>query len=217
MFRSLVILLSVLVSLSAHALVEVPTFRFGFGHSIVSFEARNKAGASILGTEQASLGSILTVSPSFLWDVPQLRSRIGLHFLADVGSEFGFVSIIGVGVTYLFYPLGLSSSREVKDDGAILVKTRVSPYLNIQITPEKMSITVPSTNPLDVATNRRYFNIIMYEVAIGAGLDYPVGDNMILFGGGNYRFATYTSDEATLGSVKYSGLYFNVGLMTNFY
>jgi hypothetical protein len=215
--KRFVILLSVFMTLPAQALVEVPTFRLGLGHSFVTFTAKNSEGNSILDTESASLGSLVTLSPSFLWDIPQLRSRMGFHFLADVGSEFGFVSIIGVGVTYLFYPLGLSSSREVKDDGSVLVKTRVSPYFNFQFTPSKMSITVPSNNPLDVAVNRRYFNVSVNEVSLGAGLDYPIADNTVLFGGINYRFASYTSDEADVGSVTYSGLFFNVGIMTNFY
>jgi hypothetical protein len=80
-----------------------------------------------------------------------------------------------------------------------------------------MSITVPNLNPLAVAVNRRYFNVTVNEVTLGAGLDYPIADNTVLFGGLNYRFASYTSDEAEVGSVSYSGFLFNVGIMTNFY
>ncbi|MBS1959201.1 MAG: hypothetical protein JST80_07020 [Bdellovibrionales bacterium] len=211
----LVILLSILIQArTAHALVEVPTFRFGLGYSMIKFTYldTNKGGAS-----DVPLGSMLTLSPSFLWDIPQVRSRIGFHFLADVGSQFGFVTIIGVGADFVFYPMGLSSSREMRDDGSFVVKTRVSPFIQLQITPEKMSITVPNDNPNAPLNQRTYFNVLMIETSIGVGVDYPMSDNTVLFGGLHYRFAGYTSDETTVGKVTYGGPALLVGIMTNFY
>src|SRR4051812_8244696 len=94
----IVIFLSVLAQIKpAHALVEVPTFRFAIGTSMVKFSAIDRNGL-ITVPEGTSLGAPLMIDPSFLWDLPQVRSRVGLHFLADVGSAYGFVTTIGVGI-----------------------------------------------------------------------------------------------------------------------
>ena len=213
----IVILLSVFTQIHpAQALVEVPTFRLGLGVPMIKFSAVDR-NQLVTYAEGTSLGALFTFNPSFLWDIPQLRTRAGLHFQADIGSSYGFVTIIGVGLDFVFYPLGLSSSREIKDDESVIIKTRLSPYLQFRITPEKVAITRPAANSGSAQAGLDYFNILMVETSIGAGIDYPMGEKYSLFGGLNYRFASFTSQETEVGRMSYSGIQLLVGIQTNFY
>ena len=207
-------MLSVLISCkSAFALIDTPTLRFSLGYSMVKFGAVGISGQPQFA-EGTPIASLVTLNPSFLWDVPVLRSRVGIHFLADIGSPFGFISIIGVGADYVFYPMGLSSSREVKDDGSVIVKTRISPFFEFKLTPLKMSITDPTVQAAGVTS---YFNVLMVETSIGAGVDYPLTESMIGIVGLHYRFASFTGESATVGQVKYSGPILLLGISANFY
>lgn len=175
-----------------------------------------KFTAGTLFEEPTSLGSKLTLNPMFLWDIPSVRSRIGLNFLADMGSKYGSLPISGIGVSILFYPLGLSSSREVNEDLSVLIKHRVSPYIQAQITPVKCAIS----DALDYTTinsQATYFSAMIIESSFGIGLDYPVAEDLITFLGIHYRFAAFTSQETTTGAIKYSGIEILTGIMTNFF
>lgn len=210
-----VIFLSVLIFLSftrnsAEALIEVPTFRFGLGTSMLSFTA------GTLFATPTSLGSKVTINPMFLWDIPTVRSRIGLHFLADLGSKFGSLPISGIGVTGVFYPLGLSSSREINEDGSVLIKHRISPYLQFQMTPVKCSIS-DATTFKTVSSQASYFSATVIETSVGLGVDYPVGDDLLAFLGLHYRFAAFTDQETSTGAIKYHGIELLLGVMTNFF
>jgi hypothetical protein len=219
---SLALLSGIATEQSAHALVEVPTFRFGLGMMPLKFTAGTLTKDPVTNEDQPlSLGSMLTLHPMFLWDVPSLRSRIGFHFLADIGSQYGFVSTAGIGLTAIFYPMGLSSSRELKDNDSSIVKTKVSPYLQLGITPTKFSITMRPTDPTDpnynISANWQYFSSSVVEVSIGAGVDYPFSDNLVGFLGLHYRFAALASEETKAGALSYSGMGILAGIMTNFY
>ena len=194
---------------SAHALIDVPTFRLGLGHSFLKFTAGS------LFPESTSLSPAVTLNPMFLWDMPSLRTRLGIHFLADIASDYGSFPNSGVGVTAIFYPLGLSSSREVKADNSVIVKNRISPYLQFQVTPNKSSISDPTRT--STPTNPNYFSALVIENSVGAGIDYPYLDDMIFFLGMHYRFAAFTSQETSIGAYKYGGLELKLGIMTNFY
>jgi hypothetical protein len=207
-------ILTLLICNPAWALFSVPTLRLGLGYSPIKFTAGS------VFTEGTSLGSLVTVNPMFLWDVPSLRSRFGFHFLADVGSSYGFVSTAGVGVTGIMYPLGLSSSREVAEDFSEVVKTRVGPFLQFSITPTKFSVTkTPETGTpqYNQPSSWDYFNVKVVEISAGAGVDYPLGRDLIGFIGAHYRAAAFKELESGDGSVSYSGLAFILGVMTNFY
>ena len=208
------IFLTVLAAPSAKALIDVPTLRLGLGPSPIKFTA-----GSEFPTPEA-LGSIVMLNPMFLWDMPSLRMRLGVHFLTDIGSKFGFVSTAGVGFTGIFYPLGLSSSREVNDDFSEVIKTRVSPYFQFSVTPMKFSVTkpLPPTDPrYNTPSDYPYFSSRVLEYSVGIGVDYPVSRDLVAFGGLHYRSAAFKSDESGKGAISYSGIALLIGVMTNFY
>ena len=194
----------------ANAMVEVPTLRFGIGMVPISFKAGTVA------VDSTSLGNKLTLNPMFLWDLPGLRSRIGFHFLADLGSEYGFISTAGIGLTYIYYPTGLSSARELREDGSSIVATKISPFIQLAITPTKFSVTMKPDGVTD-PQNWSYFSSSVVETSLGAGVDYPFNSNLIGFAGLHYRWAAYTKDETTKGPLHYSGLGLILGVMTSFY
>src|SRR4051812_43431234 len=97
----IVILLSAFAQIrSAHALVEVPTLRFALGFSMLKMSAEDPNQLAVI-SPGTPVGSLLTLNPSFLWDIPQVRSRAGLHFQADLGGKWGFVPFIGIGIDYI--------------------------------------------------------------------------------------------------------------------
>ena len=223
----IVILLSAFFSLQAHAGVQAPTFRFGLGYSSITFNAGNltdstnntgKTATTVGVHQQVALGNKLTLNPMFLWDVPSLRMRLGVHFLADIGSTYGFISTSGVGLTALFYLLGISSYKEIKDDGSEIMRSRVGPYLQASVTPLKFSAFFPAT-ALQTSNHQDgdYFNAYLIETSLGAGVDFPFGEDLLGFFGLQYRFASYTSQETSSGTVSYSGIMALFGVMTNFF
>ena len=200
----------------ANALVDVPTLRLGLGQSPLTFNA----GSAF---KNSKLQSKLLLNPMFLWDVPSLRSRLGFHFLADLATKYGAVATAGVGITAVFYPLGLSSSREVRDDFAEVIKTRISPYFQFSMTPTKFSVTQtpdPSSPIYSLPNRWPYFSARIVEISMGVGVDYPVADDFVVFGGLHYRTAAFSTQEANSdgsGEIGYSGTALIVGFMTNFY
>jgi hypothetical protein len=212
--RTLAILLTLLVSTPSHALIDVPTFRLGLGYAPLKFTAGS------IFPEATSLGNYLTVNPMFLWDLPSIRTRIGVNFLADLGSSYGFFSIAGVGFSALLYPLGLSSSREVGDDFSEVVKTRVSPFLAVSVTPTKLSVSsapAPSDPDFNFPGRWPYFASKIIETSFGIGVDYPVGRDFVMFLSGHYRFAAWKAEEQGDGVVSYNGPQVLIGFSTNFY
>jgi hypothetical protein len=207
-------ILTLSLPLPARALIDVPTFRMGVGYSPIQFTA------GTIFPDDTSLGNILTMSPMFLWDMPGVRMRLGVNFLTDIGSTYGFVSIAGVGFTALLYPLGLSSSREVRDDFSEVVKTRISPYIQFGVTPTKLSVTArpAETDPtFPFPSKWPYFAASIIETSFGAGLDYPMGRDLVAFLGLHYRVAAWKANEQSDGVVSYKGFSILAGVQTNFY
>ncbi|MBU6154942.1 MAG: hypothetical protein KGP28_11615 [Bdellovibrionales bacterium] len=210
----LAILLTFFSASPSYALIDVPTFRLGLGYAPLKFTA------GTIFPDPTSLGNFLTVNPMFLWDLPSIRTRIGVNFVADLGSNYGFFSIAGVGLTALLYPLGLSSSREVGDDFSEVIKTRVSPFIAISVTPTKLSVS-STPDPADPDFNFPgrwpYFASKIIETSFGAGIDYPLGRDFVLFVSGHYRFAAWKTEEQGDGIVSYEGPQVLIGFSTNFY
>lgn len=176
-----------------------------------------KFTAGTLFPDPTPLESTITLNPLFLWDIPSVRSRLGINFLAEIGSNgYGNLPISGIGLSALFYPLGLSSQREVGEDSTVLIKHRVSPYLQLQVTPVKCSISNATTFST-VSSRANYFSATIIETSVGLGVDYPMSDDLITFLGLHYRFAAFTSQETQTGAIKYSGIELLLGVMTNFF
>lgn len=161
--------------------------------------------------------SVITINPMFLWDFPTIRSRLGAQFLMDMGSPYGFLTAAGIGVTAVFYPLGLSSGREKREDNVEFVKTRMSPFIHVAMTPTKVSFA--KENALDAKNKLKqsYFAALILETTLGIGVDYPFTDDFVAFGGIDYRFASFSAKEQGISSVSYSGPAVMLGIMTNFY
>lgn len=201
---------------SAHALVEVPTLRFGLGMMPLKFKA-----GTITAVEGESLGNFLTLNPMFLWDISTLRARVGFHFQADLGSQYGFISTAGIGLTFIYYPTGLSSVRDRRDDGSIVIKTKVSPFIQFAVTPTRFAITMKPKDPEDPIYNQPsqwpYFTSNVIETSVGAGVDYPFNESLVGFAGLHYRFAALSSEETKTGSLKYNGMGLMIGVMSSFF
>lgn len=212
-------LLSVPFLKNADAGIPVPTLRAAIGYSAISFSAGAGGTGTALFPEGTSLGSMLTLNPMFLWDAPSVRSRLGFNLTTDIGSEYGFLSTTGIGFTIIFYPMGLSSVREVKSDFSEVIKTRISPYLHFSLTPMRFSATKSdfTTPDSSSATTKQYFDALMVETNIGIGVDYPMGEDLVVFGGLHYRFSAYTEQADTIGAITFTGPALLVGVMTNFY
>ena len=211
---ALAICLTAFICGKAQALIDVPTLRLAFGPSPISFKAGNGDFK-----DATPLSSLITINPMFLWDVPSVRMRLGVHFLTDIGSKYGFVSTAGVGLTGIFYPLGLSSSREVNDNFSEIIKTRISPYFQFSLTPMKFSVTKPldkSDPRFNTPSSYPYFSSRVLEYSMGLGVDYPMYDDLVLFGGVHYRSAAFTADESGKGAISYNGLALLIGIITNF-
>ena len=99
----------------------------------------------------------------------------------------------------------------------IVVKNRITPYVQLQITPAKFSITDLTAVIGGNVSAAPYLNALMMETAVGAGMDYPFSTDLIVFLGGSYRFSAFTSLETTSGIISYHGLEILTGVMTNFY
>jgi hypothetical protein len=227
-----VIALSLLPSffcLSAHAF-QVPSLRFGLGYSSLTFTAgqltpgagnSSSSANAIAAQNGVSLGSLITLNPMFLWDASSIRARIGVQFLADLGSSYSFMATSGVGIVALFYPMGLSSSREVKDDGSIIRKTRTSPYFQIAVTPTLFTVNIPNSNSSSSNSSStsagNYLATQVIETSLGVGVDYPLNENLVGFFGLHYRWAAFTSQETTNGTVSYKGIEALFGVMTDFF
>jgi len=207
-------ILTLLTALPAHALIDVPTFRLGLGYAPLKFTA------GTIFPEPTSLGNFLTINPMFLWDVPSLRMRLGFDFITDLGSQYGFVSIAGLGLTAMLYPLGLSSSREVREDFSELVKTRVGPFFQFSINPTKLSVSsVPATTDPTYPFPGKwpYFAAKIIEMSFGAGADYPISKDLVASLGLHYRLAAWKAQETTSGVVSYNGIMIQAAVQTNFY
>lgn len=210
-------LIAVFVSVfpvESKAMVPVPTLRMGLGYSPITFSAGS------IFSESTPLESILTVNPMFLWDFPGVRSRVGFHFLTDIGSPYSFVSTAGIGLTGILYPLGISSGRELTEDFTEVIKSRNGPFIHFSLTPTKFSVTQrpdPSSPAFSIPSLWPYFSVRVIEVAAGAGYDFRLTDDLTGFGSLLYRTAAFKELEAGAGAVSYGGISLMVGVMTNFY
>ena len=120
------LLASVFVSDLAFA-VKDPNFRWKMGY----FLTDTNAGAVIKETPRNSL---LTVQPTLLWDVPTIRTKVGVHFMAEFLSDFGLMPLSGAGVSAYFFPFGISSTTETNHEGVLFQKSLTSPYLLLAAT-----------------------------------------------------------------------------------
>jgi hypothetical protein len=151
------------------------------------------------------LASAMTFEPTVLWNLPTFRSRIGVHYIGEFGSKYGFETISGAGFSGYFYPYGLSTAYELQPDGTLIQKSKPGPYTFATITPVNFNFN-DASGPTPKA-----FSAYMIEMGVGGGYDYPLSTNMVLSGELQYRFAS-AQENNTSNTIAYSG----IGLMLVF-
>jgi hypothetical protein len=205
--KSLLCSLGLLFTLTASAEVDYPILRLKLGKYMLSLDA----GESITATD---IGALISLQPTILWDLPTFRSRIGLHFTADISSEYAMIPISGMGFSGYFYPLGISSAYQHQEDNVVQFKYKASPYVFGGISPLNLSINkVDETNP----GRNISFSALLWEINLGVGLDYPLRSNVLLFGEFTYRFASAPSATNNSEPVSYRGMGFMLGFTTIYF
>lgn len=207
MIKKTLILLILILSTSAEASKKTPSIKLKLGQSAVSIDAGNTL-------DQEDLGSLLTFMPTVLWNFPSYRSRIGFHFLADLGSELGLMPISGIGASLYFYPWGVSSYYEESIDNVVQQSYKNSLYLMAGLTPANLNINQENEINPDASVS---FSAFMVEGIVGAGYDYILRENVALSFSLNYRFASAVEENNDNESVSYSGITLFFSLTTTYF
>lgn len=170
-----------------------------------------------LGTQYSNqdLHSMILLQPTLLWSLPTFRTRIGVHFLGEYGGPFGAVPISGIGMSGYFYPMGISTAYEFTGDGVLLQKSITGPFVFAGLTPVNFNVNKSRLGDGSGQSDLSVFSL-MYEFAIGVGVDYSFHSNMVLFGELGYRQATAQENTAK-GSVSYQSPIFILGFSTAYY
>lgn len=148
---------------------------------------------------------MLTLQPTVLWDFPTFRSRIGVHFVTDVGSPYALMPVSGIGVTGYFYLSGISSAYDSGLDGVLVQKSKPGLFVFGGLTPVNFNINIDETNSTDSSTPDVAFSAFLVELSMGFGFDYPLRRNLLLSLEIGYRAgAAPSSDDGD--NISYSGL-----------
>lgn len=205
-------LLAVLVLLGAAParagfLDQVPVFRGVLGIESISFTAGSKL-------EKASLGSLMTMRPTVLWDFPTFSSRMGVHFMSVMGGPFGAVPMSGIGFAGYFYPLGVSTGYEIARDETLFQKSKPGPFLMAMMTPLNFNINRPGDD--DLGIEELSVAAYMVDFGLGAGYDYPLSQNMIISAEAHFR-TSKAQQEQVSGEITYQGFGFSIVFSTSYY
>jgi hypothetical protein len=164
--------------------------------------------------KESTLGSLVTLQPTFLWDLPTFRSRLGVHFIADLNSAFGLMPISGIGFSGYFYLLGMSTAYEISDDGTLKQTSKPGPYVYGGLTPVNFNI---NSNDEENPSRSFAFSSLIVETALGVGFDYPLRRNTLITGELAYRFGTAPDPKSDIGDLEYSGIGLNISFSTSYY
>jgi hypothetical protein len=195
-------LFSIFISLQSFGQSSAPVFRGRLGINMLNFQVGNTFS-------NEPLGSLMTFNPTILWNLPTFRARMGVHFMGDFASKYGFMPISGMGFSSYFYPFGLSTVYEIANDGTLYQKSRPGPYVFMTLTPVNFNIN--ASKEQTSSGSALSFSAYMIELGMGGGYDYPVSTNMVLAGELQYRFAS-AQERTTKETISYSGM----GLMLTF-
>lgn len=127
------------------------------------------AGEVIVGE---SLTPMVTFQPSVMWALPEISTRLGVHYLQDLGGSFGMTPVSGIGISGYYYLMGISTAYSVSEDETVMQKSRPGPYLFASLTPVNFN--------LNRVSSKFYFSAFIYDVAAGIGYDFPLTQNMII-------------------------------------
>ncbi len=187
--------------------VQVPVLRMKMGKYLTTITA-----GDIIDNQP--LDALITLQPTMLLDFPNLRSRVGAHFMADVSSQYGLLPIAGIGISGYFYPFGISSAYEMTHDNIIQQKYRFGPFVYLGLTPVRFSVN--EKDPENPERNKS-FSAFLYDVMIGAGIDYPLKPNTLISVELDIRTASATASETSGETLKYTSIGINFSFLTIYY
>ncbi|XGC81089.1 hypothetical protein ACES2L_01170 [Bdellovibrio bacteriovorus] len=187
----------------AFAEFQAPVIRMKLG----MFNTMVSAGELV---DEEPLAAMMTLQPSVLWDLPSMNSRIGVHYILDVGSPFGMTAISGIGVSGYYYLRGLSSAYESAND-TLVQKSKPGFYTFASLTPVNFNLN--KYDPAD--TNQSFsFSSLVYEFMLGAGFEYPFRPNSLIA----FELATREGSSSQGDTaLRYSGIGFFVSFTTSYY
>ncbi|WP_374076973.1 hypothetical protein [Bdellovibrio bacteriovorus] len=194
--------------------LTVPQFAFGeFQAPVIRtklgmFSTTVSAGELV---NNEALGAMMTLQPSVLWDFPSMNSRMGVHYIVDVGSSFGVTPISGIGVSGYYYLRGLSAAYENSPDDTLIQKSKPGFYTFASFTPVNFNLNkTDETN----SNNNFAFSALVYEVMLGMGYEYPLKPNALL----SVELAS-REGSASQGDhgLRYSGVGLFLSFTTSYY
>lgn len=167
-YNSLFFLASLIFNYMAHA--EAPLFRLKAGASTLAL-----SGSPTVSGQ--SLNSMITFQPSVLWQIPEFSSRLGFHYLQELGGPFGLTTLSGIGMSGYYYFRGVSTTYSNPDDTTIVQKYIPGPYLFGSLSPINFNVNIPSSSQ----NSQEFFaSAFLYDLSTGVGYDYLLSSNMIL-------------------------------------
>lgn len=202
------LLIFFLFAVPAFGNYQIPSFKLKAGFSNLTI----KAGDRIAGE---NLRSVVTLQPSMLWDLTMFRSRVGVHFLTDLFSQFGQMPISGIGVSGAFYIRQISSAYEYTQDGVLQQRTKSGFFISGSLTPVNTNLNREAS--LNVDKNDLSAAALVIDFMGGIGFDYPMGSNFILSSELNLRVGANQSSEARSQNLSYSGYTFFISFLSTYY
>lgn len=189
---------------------EAPLLRLKAGVSSLTVNT----GAKVVNE---SLGSMLTLQPTVLWELQSFSSRLGFHYLQETGGPFGVTPMTGLGISGYYHFFGLSTSHRKDEDGTILQTSRPGPFLFAAVTPVNFNMNrrAPDDPPKDL-----FFSSFAWDIGTGIGYDYPITQNMVFSmeyvlrnGSGSSGSNSSASDR----SVRWSGSSIMLSFATSYH
>ena len=159
------------------------------------------------------LGSLMTLQPMVLWNFPSINSRIGIHYLLDLASNYGFTPISGIGITGYYYLTGLPAAYETLPDDTLIQKSKHGLFTYASFTPVNFNLNRRDT--LDPNSGKSFsFSSMLYDFTIGAGYEYPLRPNSLISVEIAVRDA---SSGGQGGKLAYSGYGIGLTFTTSYY
>ncbi|MCC7442403.1 MAG: hypothetical protein IT285_12270 [Bdellovibrionales bacterium] len=183
-----------------------PNFRFKFGY----FLTDTVAGAIL---EDIPRNSVVFIQPTLLWDVPAIRTKVGVHFSGELISDFGLMPASGLGVSLYFYPFGISSTYMTNDDMVMYQKSLTSPYLFFGMTPLNLNMNRSSE---DNSIQPVFFSAFILEFQAGIGVDYPLRPSFVIHAEFNIRTGATTNNQSVGGDISSFNPGVTLGFMLNY-
>jgi hypothetical protein len=210
-FFSLFFTLSLITS--QHASATSPMFRMKAGSSSLQI-----SGGAVV--DKQSLNSMITLQPGIHWEMSQFSSRLGIHYLQELGGPYGLTTVTGIGISGYYYLRGISTTYSIPSEGTVIQKSIPGPFLYGGITPVNFNVNrIDATN----SSQSFYASSFVFDVAAGVGYDYTISNNMILSGELLIRNAAGAGDsggaKAKAGEtgLSYRGFSFMLSYATSYY